>query len=683
MVRKLCGWRWPGGPADRQEGMSGMGVKIAVASYGTFDQFIHQIRPFYSDEVEFVVLNALFEDLEGEVHRLEKEHLVDVFVGSGGNGRFLEKYVRETPFVKVKVTGFDFLLAVQKVERFSSRAGIVTYQERLPFVGSVRGLLKVEVTERVYHSTSEVDQVLLELYNQGIEDVIGTAYVLERAQILGMRGHYIWSVDGVKAAVDTAVQIAFGKKQDAQKANKLASILQTIHEGVIVTDEHGLISEFNTSAEHILKISRGDVMGKQVSDVLPNTRLNVVIERRQAEYNKIQEVGNVKILTNRCPIFSNGKLVGALATFQNVDDVSEAEEKIRRKLYTRGFVANTRFEDMIGESRAFRSAVDMAKGYARSDATVLISGETGTGKELFAQSIHNESHRRQKPFVAINCAAVPPNILESELFGYEEGAFTGAKRGGKRGVFELAHEGTIFLDEIGEISMDIQLRFLRVLEQREVFRLGGEKVIHVDIRVIAATNRNLWNLVKEGKFREDLYYRLNVLEVHLPALRERREDIPLLVDYFLKGFRPDLSGERRREMASLPELASCGWPGNIRQLKNVAERMAVLYRESMDLQRLARQALGGGAEAAGRLAACGAAAESSSAVPVPSTDVSAWIRADRVRREREEILVALRECGGRRDQAAGLLGISRSTLWRRMRECGIQDESQNSSNLNT
>ena len=231
--------------------------------------------------------------------------------------------------------------------------------------------------------------------------------------------------------------------------------------------------------------------------------------------------------------------------------------------------------------------------------------------------------------------------------------------------------------------MDIQLRFLRVLEQREVFRLGGEKVIHVDIRVIAATNRNLWNLVKEGKFREDLYYRLNVLEVHLPALRERREDIPLLVDYFLKGFRPDLSGERRREMASLPELASCGWPGNIRQLKNVAERMAVLYRESMDLQRLARQALGGGAEAAGRLEACGAAAESSSAVPVPSTDVSAWIRADRVRREREEILVALRECGGRRDQAAGLLGISRSTLWRRMRECGIQDESQNSSNLNT
>lgn len=158
----------------------------------------------------------------------------------------------------------------------------------------------------------------------------------------------------------------------------------------------------------------------------------------------------------------------------------------------------------------------IGREYAKSDATILISGETGTGKELFAQSLHNESDRSRMPFVAINCAAVPPNILESELFGYEEGAFTGARRGGKKGVFELAHEGTLFLDEIGEISMDIQLRFLRALEQREVFRLGGEKVVPVDIRVIAATNKNLWQMVKEGKFREDLYYRLNVLAIHLP-----------------------------------------------------------------------------------------------------------------------------------------------------------------------
>ena len=196
------------------------------------------------------------------MNRLEKEHLVDVFVGSAVTGVSWKNMCVRAPFVKVKVTDLTFCWRFKRVERFSSRAGIVTYQERLPFVGSVRGLLKVEVTERVYHSSSEVDQVLLELYNQGIEDVIGTAYVLERAQLLGMRGHYIWSVDGVKAAVDTAVQIAFEKKQDAQKANKLASILQTIHEGVIVTDEHGLVSEFNTSAEHILKNRPGDVMGK-------------------------------------------------------------------------------------------------------------------------------------------------------------------------------------------------------------------------------------------------------------------------------------------------------------------------------------------------------------------------------------------------------------------------------------
>ncbi len=647
-----------------------MGVRIAFASYGTFEQFIHQIKPFYTDEVEFVILNALFEDLKDEVRRLEKDHSVDVFVGSGGNGRFLEKYVQETPFVKVKVTGFDFLLALKKVWQFSRRAGIITYQERVPFIASVKELLNVEVTERVYHQTGEVDQVLKELYNQGIEDVIGTAYVLERAALLGMRGHYIWSVDGVKAAADTAVQIAIGKKQDAQKAHKLAGILQTVHEGVIVTDQHGVVSEFNPSAEKILKISREDVLGRQVKEVLPNTRLNAVIDNQREEYNKIQEVGNVKILTNRCPIFSDGRLIGALATFQDVDDVSEAEEKIRRKLYTKGFVARTRFRDLVGDSPAFRNVVHIGKEYAGSGATILISGETGTGKELFAQSIHNESSRSQKPFVAINCAAIPPNILESELFGYEEGAFTGSRRGGKRGVFELAHEGTIFLDEIGEVSMDIQLRFLRVLEQREVFRLGGEKVVPVDIRVIAATNKNLWRLVKEGRFREDLYYRLNVLAVHLPPLRERREDIPLLMDYFLREFRPGLGDGRRRELAALPELGSNGWPGNIRELKNTAERMAVLYKEEADLKHLVKQALIDHIEERDDSLAPWER-DDSPALPESGEKLRQWVDRDSKRRERERILAALRASGGNRGKAAAILGISRSTLWRKMQMLGL------------
>lgn len=653
-----------------------MGVRIAFASYGTFDQFIRQIKPFYTDEVEFVILNALFEDLKGEVRRLEKDHSVDVFVGSGGNGRFLEKYVQETPFVKVKVTGFDFLLALKKVWQYSRRAGLITYQERLPFIAAVKELLNVEVTERVYRQTAEVDQILQELYNQGIEDVIGTAYVLERAALMGMRGHYIWSVDGVKAAADTAVQIAIGKKQDAQKAHKLAGILQTVHEGVIVTDQNGVVSEFNPSAEKILKISREDVLGRQVREVLPNTRLNAVIENQREEYNKIQDVGNVKILTNRCPIFSDGRLIGALATFQNVDDVSEAEEKIRRKLYTKGFVARTRFRDMVGRSPAFQNVVHIGKEYAGSGATILISGETGTGKELFAQSIHNESNRSQKPFVAINCAALPPNILESELFGYEEGAFTGSRRGGKRGVFELAHEGTIFLDEIGEVSMEIQLRFLRVLEQREVFRLGGEKVVPVDIRVIAATNKNLWKLVKQGRFREDLYYRLNVLAVHLPPLRERTEDIPLLMDYFLKEFRPDLGAERREELAALPALASYVWPGNIRELKNTAERMAVLYKEDAkthtDLECLAKQALIDHIEDVEEIAAPRDSVEQRPAGGF-ARDWAGDLNRDYNRREREDILAALCESGGSRGEAAKLLGISRSTLWRRIQKLGLQE----------
>lgn len=335
-------------------------------------------------------------------------------------------------------------------------------------------------------------------------------------------------------------------------------------------------------------------------------------------------------------------------------------------------------------------------------------------------------------------------------------------------MFELAHEGTLFLDEIGEISMDIQLRFLRALEQREVFRLGGEKVVPVDIRVIAATNKNLWQMVKEGKFREDLYYRLNVLAIHLPALRDRREDIPLLINHFLKEFRPDLPDGKRLELVGIPFLRAYRWPGNIRELRNVVERMAVLYKDGMDAERLAMQALsvneevdggwawsaaggaggaagatggmsgatdgaagdtggmaggaggmagaadgmagatggiagatGGMAEAAGGVAGAAGgiagatggatggtggmagatdgavgitggsfcpAAPPSPASPLP---LSSWILADRQRRERDEILLALRQCGGSRTQAARLLGVSRSTLWRKMQALGI------------
>lgn len=250
----------------------------------------------------------------------------------------------------------------------------------------------------------------------------------------------------------------------------------------------------------------------------------------------------------------------------------------RKKLHDQGLMAKYQFTDIMGGSLLLINTITQARKFARTRSTVLITGESGTGKELFAQSIHNESDRRRGPFVAVNCAALPENLLESELYGYEEGAFTGAKRGGKPGLFELAHGGTIFMDEIGELGPQLQVRLLRVIQQKEVMRVGGDKVMSVDVRIITATNRNLLEAVKKGNFREDLYYRLNVLPLNVPPLRERTEDIPPLFTHFLNRNR---AGKALGNIPAqiLSRLKGYSWPGNVRELENLVERYCAIGEE--------------------------------------------------------------------------------------------------------
>src|SRR5690625_1179420 len=265
-----------------------------------------------------------------------------------------------------------------------------------------------------------------------------------------------------------------------------------------------------------------------------------------------------------------------MVALQDVTGIQEMESKIRKKIHLRGHIAKYRFNHIITRSELVKSTIDTAKSYSKVDSNVLIIGETGTGKEMYAQSIHNQSYRKNKPFVAINCAALPENLLESELFGYAEGAFTGAMKGGKQGIFELAHQGTLFLDEIGEVSAKLQSRLLRVLEEREVMRIGDDKVIPVHVRIIAATNKNLLKMVKDNLFREDLYYRLSVLDLYLPPLRAYKEDIPLLTNYFIEKFSTEWA--IKITDGAYKKLSEQNWDGNIRQLQNFCERWSVLCK---------------------------------------------------------------------------------------------------------
>ncbi|MEY2196063.1 sigma-54 interaction domain-containing protein [Neobacillus sp. BF23-41] len=362
---------------------------------------------------------------------------------------------------------------------------------------------------------------------------------------------------------------------------------QMIHllaERIIVVDDNGIILYINEAYCQFLGTTIKDAINRPVQDVIENTRMHIVAKTGQKELAALHPINGSEMIANRFPIIEDGKIVGAVGTvmFRSpeewrmyrtkiqglVEELKYYKTKLEKELKSK-----YQFNDLIGKSSTFLATKKLAERISGSNSSVLLIGDSGTGKELFAHAIHNSSMRASLPFVAINCASIPEHLLESELFGYDDGAFTGAKKGGKKGQFEIANNGSIFLDEIGDMPLSMQSKLLRVLQEKEIQRVGAQKSIAVDVRIIAATHRDLEKLVEEGKFRQDLYYRLNVIKIEIPPLRERKEDIPLISQSLLKK----LEGKFYRkgiELSTVVEerLMEHSWPGNIRELENVLER---------------------------------------------------------------------------------------------------------------
>jgi len=354
-------------------------------------------------------------------------------------------------------------------------------------------------------------------------------------------------------------------------ANRLEAVVDSVYEGVMAMDEQGFVTNFNLSAERMFGIKREHVVGKIVQDVFGDSMLIDALKAgkgfKAREYLVNFQGKKLHFWITAKPIKSDQKdSVGIVATFR---DFREAQ-KLAYQIVTTQETMD--FNDIIGQSTAIREVINKATKIATSNSTVLIVGESGTGKEIFARAIHTAGSSVSKPFVPINCGAIPEHLLESELFGYEEGAFTGARRGGKPGKFELANGGTIFLDEIGNMSLYLQAKLLRVLQERQIERVGSTQMVPVNIRIIAATNSDLQDMVRRGRFREDLYYRLSVIPLVIPSLRERREDIPLLLDHFTRRFAGLM--DKKIERCSEDAIKLCldySWPGNIRELINAVE----------------------------------------------------------------------------------------------------------------
>ncbi|WP_291350637.1 sigma 54-interacting transcriptional regulator [Desulfosporosinus sp.] len=448
------------------------------------------------------------------------------------------------------------------------------------------------------------------------------------------------------------------------------TLLETVNEAVTVVTNDGTVSHWNSKAQEMYTIPEQAIVGRPIADFFERkdlATLGILDEGRpiRQAYHRPRPETHVQI--NASPVIYEGKIVGAISTEQDITQVVRLNEELSqassqlRDLKQKTNPSDDPFSRIIGKSRSILRTKFLARKVASSEATILITGESGVGKELFAQAIHKDSPRTTKPFIAINCGAIPSALFESELFGYNGGAFTGAERKGKPGKLELAHGGTLFLDEIGELPLELQVKLLRVLQDKCFYRVGGTEPLTVNTRIIAATNRDLAKMIQRGEFREDLYYRLNVIALEVPPLRERTEDIPDLVQALLYEF-------TQKYLKTLPTLdpevmlsfLNYDWPGNIRELRNVIERLAILSEgETLNSQYLPSNLT----PFSSRLP--------SVVYPITAQNLQGALKTKGTSEEITQIKISLEKTNGNKTAAAKLLGISRGTLYYKLNQYGL------------
>jgi propionate catabolism operon transcriptional regulator len=521
-------------------------------------------------------------------------------------------------------------------------------------------LFGMGIAQFSYRGPDDAPACVQALRAAGVGAVVAPGLVSDLAEQAGIASVLMYSDDAVRQALEDAIHLARLGRAERARHERLNTVLGQLQDGVVAVDLHQRIEALNPAMAELMGVPAHELTGRVLGDVEPVLDLGATLRLREAPADEVLQLGARTLVVRRAPIVEAGEVTGALLVCRDPAVIQRADRHLRANQRQRGAPARYRLEAFSGDSPAARRVRELAAHCAASDATVLIVGESGTGKELVAQGIHTASRRATQPFLAVNCAALGESLLESELFGYEEGAFTGARRGGKTGLVEAAHTGTLFLDEIGDMPLALQTRLLRVLQEREVLRLGATAAVPVDLRVIAATHADLAALVERGQFRRDLYYRLAVLRVETPPLRERADDIaPLAAELLARraGKAGVAMAQASRWLDALLEVAAgYGWPGNVRELENFVERLLgcqgyLAPAGDLDRARLLE-----------------VFPECTQARPAPLRErvLKGAGRDAEARRVRE----VLQSVQGDQAQACAVLGISRSTLWRRLRDAG-------------
>ncbi|HCJ58396.1 MAG TPA: Fis family transcriptional regulator, partial [Clostridiaceae bacterium] len=572
------------------------------------------------------------------------------------------------PVINLKITTLDILYAIKTASKFKKDIVLVISDLEFFDYDEWKDMISARIMIERFCDKEDIEAIVkkYEEQKEGIA-IVGGGIPCTYAKRLGIVHVPIGaSNESIYEGVAYARELIDNLYEQNYKNEVLKTTLDGVHDAVVAINQEGKIILFNERAQELLNKRCGGLIDKKLLDVCPE--LDFMMEILKSNINRYDEIKKLKRITiaaNTSILNVDGHIHGVLCSFMDITKLQSLEKEIRYELNKKGLVAKYRFQDIIANEPAMKQTVEKAIKIGLSDSTVLIYGESGTGKEMIAQSIHNISSRKDEPFVAVNCAALSESLLESELFGYEEGAFTGAKKGGKIGLFELAHGGTIFLDEVGEMPLSLQGRLLRVLQEREVLRVGGDYILNVDIRVIAATNLNLYERVKEGKFREDLYFRLNILDLRLPALRERKEDIPLLLRNFIR----EMNAKHDTKIKDIEEsgmelLKEYNWPGNIRQLENFTEKMCILSNAPIINESLIEQLLGNGLYQK----------KAPKAEKEKQGDTITLDIGNLKDIELQIIKEASKVFKGDKILLAEKLGMSRTTLWKRLKE--IEDMEQ-------
>lgn len=597
---------------------------------------------------------------DGHKYAKKVEKDFDVIISQGGTAQAIREMVN-IPVVSIVISIADFLDALLKAKEYGNKIALVSYKtEELDDLEKFKQILDIDFKIFPYANNNELKNHIKNIKKEEKITLVNMGSCICNLAAKNQINSVLIksSKKSIKQAVISANNIIELARREKERAERLKAIIDHSVEGIIAIDESGVITTLNPAAKKILDISNDDVIGTSISTFKSRFGFNIY-EDSSTQMGKVININEIPVIINKILINVDNNQVGSIITIAEISKLQKLEQKVRNNLYNKGLVAKYSFSNIIGSSTAIRKTVEQAMQFGKTSTTVLIQGETGSGKELFAQSIHNISPRRKGPFVAINCAALPENLLESELFGYEEGAFTGAKKGGKIGLFELAHKGTIFLDEIGEIPLSLQSRLLRVLQEKEVMRIGGDCVLNVDVRIIAATNLDLYKMVVEKKFREDLYFRINVLNLKIPPLRERREDIPFLVRNFIEL----MNNKHGTSIEDITEegmnlLKEYDWPGNIRELENFIEKLVILSNISIVNKDFIEQLL---------------------KEHIPNSNIrlstsedlknALIIKKGSLKDMEIQIIEAMdKEIKNNKALLAERLGISRSTLWKKLKE---------------